>query len=149
MAVVPVLRAGLGMSDAVLDLMPRAAVHHIGLYRAKDSLLPVLYYERLPKGEACDVAYICDPCIATSNTIHAVVSIVKRWGAKKIVIISAIGAKAGVTKLLELHPDVELYIGAVDDILSTSGMILPGIGDAGDRQFGTPVDYEELPAGGK
>ena len=125
------------MSDGLLDLLPRASVHHIGMYRAKDSLLPVQYYNRLPKNEICDVAYIVDPCIATSGTINAVCSIVKRWGAKKIVVIAAIGARIGVEKLLLQHPDIELYIGAIDDVLSSDGMILPGIGDAGDRQFAT------------
>jgi uracil phosphoribosyltransferase len=147
-AIIPILRAGLGMCDAMLELFPRAAVHHIGMYRTKDSLIPVQYYNRLPRGEACDVAYVVDPCIATSNTIHAVVNILKRWGAKRIVVISAIGARAGVDRLLEEHPDVEVHIGAVDDILSDNGMILPGIGDAGDRQFGTHHDQEPtvLPA---
>lgn len=111
-----------------------------GLYRAKESLLPVLYYEKLPKGEACDVAYVCDPCIATSNTIHAVVTILKRWGAKKIVVIAAIGARSGVDRLLQLHPDIDIHIAAIDETLTATGMIEPGFGDAGDRQFGTPVD---------
>jgi uracil phosphoribosyltransferase len=114
------------------------------MYRAKESLLPIQYYNRLPKGKVCDVAYVVDPCIATSNTIHAVVSILKRWGAKRIVVISAVGAREGVNKLLEMHPTVELFIGAVDETLSATGMIIPGIGDAGDRQFGTPND--EIPA---
>lgn len=110
------------------------------MYRSKDSLLPIQYYNRLPKNETCDVAYVVDPCIATSNTIHAVVSILKKWGAKRIVVIAAIAARAGVDRLLELHPDVEVFIGAVDATLSASGMIVPGIGDAGDRQFCTPSD---------
>jgi len=142
-AIIPILRAGLAMGDGMLELMPKAAVYHIGMYRAKESLLPIQYYNRLPKNKVCDVAYVVDPCIATSNTIHAVVSILKRWGAKRIVVIAAIGAREGVNKLLELHPTVELYIGAVDDVLSPQGMIIPGIGDAGDRQFGTPND--EIP----
>ena len=142
-AIIPILRAGLGMADAMSELIPGASVHHIGMYRAKTSLLPVQYYNRLPKDTVCDVAYIMDPCIATSNTIHAVVSIVKRWGAKRIVVISVIGSKDGVDKLLEKHPDIEVYISAVDSVLSESGMIIPGFGDAGDRQFGTPVD--EIP----
>jgi len=147
-AIIPILRAGLGMCDAMLELFPRAAVHHIGMYRTKDSLIPVQYYNRLPRGEACDVAYVVDPCIATSNTIHAVVNILKRWGAKRVVVISAIGARAGVERLLDQHPDVEVHIGAVDEVLSETGMILPGIGDAGDRQFGTHHDQEPnvLPA---
>lgn len=139
-AIIPILRAGLTMADGMLELLPNAAVHHIGMYRSKDSLLPIQYYNRLPKNESCDVAYIVDPCIATSNTIHAVVSIVKKWGAKRIVVVSAIGARTGVERLQELHPDVDVFIGAIDETLSESGMIVPGIGDAGDRQFGTPSD---------
>lgn len=140
-AIIPVLRAGLGMAEALLDLLPKASVHHIGMYRAKASLLPVQYYNRLPKDELCDVAYICDPCIATSNTITAVCSIVKKWApSARIIVISAIGARVGVEKLLAFHKDVEVYIGAVDDVLSPEGMIIPGIGDAGDRQFRTPSD---------
>lgn len=108
------------------------------MYRSKDSLLPIQYYNRLPKEPNCDVAYVVDPCIATSNTVHAVVSILKRWGAKKIVVIAAIGSQAGVDRLLELHPTIELHIAAIDNILSDAGMIVPGLGDAGDRQFGTP-----------
>lgn len=121
----------------MVDLMPTAEVHHIGMYRAKDSLLPVQYYNRLPRDEACDTAFICDPCIATSNTIQAVCSIVKKWGAKRIVVIAAIGAQAGVDKLLAAHPTVEVYIGQVDSVLNDHGYIIPGIGDAGDRQFKT------------
>jgi uracil phosphoribosyltransferase len=113
------------------------------MFRAKESLLPVQYYNRLPKDHNTDIAFIVDPCIATSNTLHAVCSILKRWGAKKVVVISAIGARPGVDKILELHPDVDLYIGQIDETLSPEGMIIPGIGDAGDRQFRTPS--EELP----
>ena len=143
-AIIPILRAGLGMSDAMVELMPKSSVHHIGMFRSKGSLLPTQYYNRLPKDEPCDIAYIVDPCIATSNTIQAVCSIVKRWGAKKVIVIAAIGAKAGVDKLLEVHPDVEVYIGEIDDVLSADGMILPGIGDAGDRLFATPGDEIDM-----
>jgi len=106
----------------------------------KDSLLPIQYYNRLPKDKTCDVAYVVDPCIATANTLHAVVSILKKWGAKKIVVIAAVGARSGVERLLELHPTLDIFIGAVDDVLSEEGMIIPGVGDAGDRQFGTHQD---------
>lgn len=110
------------------------------MFRAKESLLPVQYYNRLPKDHNCDVAFICDPCIATSNTIHAVCSVIRKWGAKKVVVVAAIGARSGVERLLEMHPEVEVYIGAIDETLTAEGMIIPGIGDAGDRQFGTPSD---------
>lgn len=105
------------------------------MYRSKGTLLPMEYYNRLPKNETCDVAYIVDPCIATSNTLSAVCSIVKRWGAKRIVVIAAIGARPGVEKLLEAHPSVDIFIGQLDEVLSAEGMIIPGVGDAGDRQF--------------
>lgn len=143
-AIIPILRAGLGMADAMVELMPKSSVHHIGMFRSKHSLLPTQYYNRLPKDAPCDVAYIVDPCIATSNTIQAVCSIVKRWGAKRIVVIAAVGARAGVDKLLEVHPDVEVYIGEIDETLSPEGMILPGIGDAGDRLFATPGDELDM-----
>jgi uracil phosphoribosyltransferase len=92
-AIIPILRAGLGMGDALLELLPRASVHHIGMYRSKNSLLPVQYYNRLPKDANCDVAYIVDPCIATSGTLHAVCSMVKKWGAKRVVVISVIASR--------------------------------------------------------
>lgn len=113
--IIPILRAGLAMGDGMMELLPDAAVHHIGMYRSKGSLLPIQYYNRLPRedGEHCDTAFITDPCIATSNTLQAAVSIVKRWGAKKIVVVAAVGAKAGVDKLIAMHPDLEIYIGQV------------------------------------
>lgn len=139
-AVVPILRAGLEMSNAMLDLLPMASVHHIGMYRSNNALLPIQYYNRLPRNEVCDIAYVLDPCVATSNTLCAVVSILKKWGAKKVVVLSAIASEAGVEALHKKHPDTDIYLGAVDKVLSEDGMIVPGIGDAGDRQFKTPAD---------
>ncbi|CAN0029184.1 unnamed protein product [Ectocarpus fasciculatus] len=139
-AIVPILRAGLVMSESILELMPKAAVHHIGMFRSKSHNIPIQYYNRLPKNQACDVAYIVDPCIASSNTVSAVVSILKKWGAKRVVVIAAIAAQSGIDKLLQNHPDCEVFVGSVDTELSESGMILPGIGDAGDRSFGTPLE---------
>lgn len=139
-AIVPILRAGLSMADGMLELMPKAAVHHIGMFRTKQSLLPVQYYNRLPKEGSCDVAYVVDPCIATANTVNAVVSILKKWGAPKIVIVAAIASNEGLERLGEQHPDVQIFVGAIDNVLSDKGMIVPGIGDAGDRQFGTSED---------
>jgi uracil phosphoribosyltransferase len=114
------------------------------MYRAKESLLPIQYYNRLPRDTRCDVAYVLDPCIATANTINAVVSILKRWGAKRIIVISAVGSRAGVTRLSQLHPDIDIFMGAVDEEISEEGMIMPGVGDAGDRQFGTLDEIPEL-----
>lgn len=139
-AIIPILRSGLSMADAMLDLMPKAQVHHIGMFRTKDSPMPIQYYNRLPKDNTADVAYIVDPCIATSNTLHAVITILKKWGAKKIVVVSAIGSAKGIATLEELHPDVDLHVASIDEKMTEEGMIVPGIGDAGDRQFGTPWD---------
>lgn len=111
-----------------------------GMYRSKGTRLPVQYYNRLPKDSASDVAFITDPCIATAETIKAVCSIVERWGAKKIIVIAIIGAKEGLETLLALHPNLEIFVAAVDENLTLGGMIFPGIGDAGDRLFGTPSE---------
>lgn len=140
---IPILRAGSGMTDGMLDLIPKASIHHIGMYRAKESLMPVQYYNKLPRGQVCDIAFILDPCIATSGTMTATISIVKKWGAKKIVVIAAIGAQKGVDEVLSKHPEVDIHIAAIDSILSSEGMIIPGLGDAGDRQFCTP-DHEDI-----
>ena len=101
------------------------------------------YYNKLPRGQLCDIAFILDPCIATSGTMNATISIVKKWGAKKIVVISAIGAKEGIDEVLSKHPEVEIHIAAIDKTLSSDGMILPGLGDAGDRQFCTPENDDD------
>ena len=138
-AIIPILRAGLVMGDGVLDLIPSAVVHHIGMFRSKVSNLPVQYYNRLPRDQPCDIAYVVDPCVATSNTLHAVVSICKKWGAKKVVVLAAVGAREGLTRLANDHPDIDIYIGSCDDELNEKGMLIPGLGDSGDRQFGTPV----------
>ncbi len=138
--IIPILRAGLTMSESLMDLLPEAAVHHIGMYRVPGSSMPVQYYNRLPRDHDTDVAFITDPCIASSNTLQAACSIVKRWGAKKIVVIAAIASQDGLDKLKESHPDVDVFVAQVDNKLSEEGMILPGIGDAGDRLFGTPAD---------
>jgi uracil phosphoribosyltransferase len=138
-AIIPILRAGLIMGDGVLDLIPTAVVHHIGMFRSKVSNLPVQYYNRLPRDEACDTAFIVDPCVATSNTLHAVVSICKKWGAKNVVVLAAVGSREGLTRLATDHPDIDIYIGSCVDELDEKGMLIPGLGDAGDRQFGTPI----------
>lgn len=141
-AIIPILRAGLGMADAMLEILPNAVVHHIGMYRVKESLLPVQYYNRLPKNEKCDVAYVLDPCIATSNTISAVCSILKKWGAGRVIVVATIGSREGIKRLQDTHPNVDVYVASIDETLSHDGMIIPGIGDAGDRLFATPLDEE-------
>mmetsp|Transcript_33906 Transcript_33906/g.34539 ORF Transcript_33906/g.34539 Transcript_33906/m.34539 type:complete len:259 (+) Transcript_33906:107-883(+) len=141
-AIIPILRAGLCMADAMLELLPTAAVHHIGMYHAKNSSLPVQYYNRLPKDSTCDIAFICDVCISTGISLLAVISIVKKWGAKKIVVIAVIGTVPGIDKIKALHPDVHIVVGGIDEQLSPNGHALPGIGDAGDRLFGTPIEED-------
>jgi uracil phosphoribosyltransferase len=138
------MRAGLGMVEPMLELLPNADVHHIGMYRSKDSLLPIQYYNKLPRDKSCDVAYVLDPMIATAGTITAVVNILKKWGAKKIHIISVLASKAGLQKLQDTHPDVHVTVTEVDDILSKDGMIIPGLGDAGNRLYKTPtIDQDD------
>ena len=138
-AIIPILRSGLIMGEGVLDLIPTASVHHIGMFRSKLSNLPVQYYNRLPRDQPCDTAFVVDPCVATSNTLHAVVTILKKWGAKRIVILAAVGAREGLERLSGDHPDIEIYIGSCNDELDVNGMLVPGLGDSGDRQFGTPI----------
>uniref|UniRef100_K3WUJ9 uracil phosphoribosyltransferase n=1 Tax=Globisporangium ultimum (strain ATCC 200006 / CBS 805.95 / DAOM BR144) TaxID=431595 RepID=K3WUJ9_GLOUD len=138
-AVVPILRAGLGMVDPMLDLLPNAVVHHIGMYRNKHSLLPVQYYNKLPKECNVDVAIVLEPVIATAGTIIATVAILKTWGVEKIKIVSTIASKQGLQDLFSKHPDVEVFLGAIDDALTEEGYIFPGLGDAGDREFQTGI----------
>ncbi|KAL9178957.1 hypothetical protein ACHAXT_011930 [Thalassiosira profunda] len=144
-ALIPILRSGLGMVDPMLELVSSATVHHIGMYRSK-ALMPVQYYNRLPKVCDVDVAYVLDPLIATSATIISVVGILKKWGAPQIHVLSVIASKKGLSELLRYHPDVRITIGAIDEKLNADGNLIPGLGDAGDRLFGTPFvdDDEEL-----
>jgi uracil phosphoribosyltransferase len=142
-ALIPILRSGLGMVDSMLSLVGDARVHHIGMYRSK-SLMPVQYYNRLPKKCECDVAYVLDPLIATSATIISVAGILKKWGVPKIHIISVIASKQGLSELFAHHPDVHVTLGHIDEELNADGDVLPGLGDSGDRLFGTgPIDEDE------
>lgn len=134
-ALIPILRAGLGMVDSMLDILPQADVHHIGMYRNKTSDLPVLYYNKLPKEANADVAIVLEPLIATSGTISAVLDILKQWGVKTIKVVCVLASKPGLEKLLVSHPDVKVHCVAVDDKVSDAGKVLPGLGDVGDRQF--------------
>ncbi|TYZ60127.1 hypothetical protein PybrP1_005874 [[Pythium] brassicae (nom. inval.)] len=142
-AVVPILRAGLGMVEPMLDLLPNATVHHIGMYRNKHSLLPVQYYNKLPKECNVDVAIVLEPVIATAGTIIATVAILKTWGVPKIKIVSTIASKQGLQDLCAKHPDVQVFLGAIDDELTEEGYIYPGLGDAGDREFQTGTHQDE------
>jgi uracil phosphoribosyltransferase len=134
---VPILRAGLGMVEGIWELMPSAEVWHIGLYRDERTLKPVEYYNKLPTEPTVSVCLILDPMLATGGSATATVTVLKRWGAKKIKFVGLIGAPEGIARLQKEHPDVDIYLAAVDDHLNEKGYIVPGLGDAGDRQFGT------------
>jgi uracil phosphoribosyltransferase len=134
---VPILRAGLGMVEGFWELMPTAEVWHIGLYRDEKTLQPVQYYNKLPVEPTVSVCLILDPMLATGGSAVATTAIVKRWGVRKIKFVGLIGAPEGIALMQAAHPDVPLYLAAIDDHLNERGYILPGLGDAGDRQFGT------------
>jgi uracil phosphoribosyltransferase len=134
---VPILRAGLGMVEGVWGLMPNAEVWHIGLYRDERTLQPVEYYNKLPIEPTVSVCLILDPMLATGGSAVATVNILKRWGVRKIKFVGIIAAPEGISALQKAHPDVPLYIATIDERLNDNGYILPGLGDAGDRQFGT------------
>jgi uracil phosphoribosyltransferase len=134
---VPILRAGLGMVEGFWELMPTAEVWHIGLYRDENTLQPVQYYNKLPIEPTVSVCIILDPMLATGGSAVATIDIVKRWGVRKIKFVGLIGAPEGIALLHKHHPEVPIHLAAVDDHLNERGYIVPGLGDAGDRQFGT------------
>lgn len=134
---VPILRAGLGMVEGVWELLPSAEVWHIGLYRDEKTLKPVEYYNKLPIEPTVSVCLVLDPMLATGGSAVATVDILKRWGVKKIKFMGIIAAPEGIKLMQEKHPDVPIHIAAIDEKLNEHGYILPGLGDAGDRQFGT------------
>lgn len=134
---VPILRAGLGMVDSFLELIPEAKVGHIGLYRDEKTLKPVDYYFKFPKNLDKSVTIILDPMLATGGSICTAVSYLKEKGAKRIKVVCLIAAPEGITKLTSEHPDVKIYAAVLDRELNQKGFILPGLGDAGDRIFGT------------
>ena len=134
---VPILRAGLGMVDAMLELMPTAQVWHLGLFRDERTLRPVEYYNRLPDSATVDVCLILDPMLATGGSATAAIEVLKRWGAVRIKLVNLIAAPEGVAAVTAAHPDVAIHCAALDRQLNGKGYILPGLGDAGDRQFGT------------
>jgi uracil phosphoribosyltransferase len=134
---IPILRAGLGMIDPVLDLLPEAEVWHLGFYRDEKTLQPVEYYRKLPPGRPVDVALILDPMLATGGSALAAVAAMKDWGAPRTKLLALIAAPEGVAALTARYPDVEIFVGAVDERLNDHGFIVPGLGDAGDRTFNT------------
>ena len=134
---IPILRAGLGMAEALLDMIPNARVWHLGLYRDHDTFQPVIYYNKLPSPAHIDLAMVVDPMLATGGSGVEAVSILKRGGVSKIKFLALIGAPEGVSRLSAAHPDVPIYLAALDSHLDSRNYIVPGLGDAGDRQFGT------------
>jgi uracil phosphoribosyltransferase len=134
---VPILRAGLGMVDAMLELMPTAEVWHLGLFRDERTLQPVEYYNKLPDSTSVDLCLILDPMLATGGSATAAIDVLKRWGAVRIKLVNLIAAPEGVAAVSGAHPDVPIHCAALDRQLNEKGYILPGLGDAGDRQFGT------------
>ncbi|NTW09013.1 MAG: uracil phosphoribosyltransferase [Anaerolineaceae bacterium] len=134
---VPILRAGLGMVEGVWELIPNAEVWHIGLYRDERTLKPVQYYNKLPLEPTVSVCLILDPMLATGGSATACADLLKQWGVRKIKFVGIIGAPAGIELLQKHHPDVPIHLAAVDERLNEKGYIVPGLGDAGDRQFGT------------
>lgn len=134
---VPILRAGLGMVEGIWELMPSAEVWHIGLYRDEHTLQPVEYYNKLPIDPRVSVCLILDPMLATGGSATATADILKRWGVKKIKYVGLIAAPEGIHAMQTAHPDIDIFTACIDDHLNERGYIVPGLGDAGDRQFGT------------
>ena len=137
---VPILRAGLGMVDAMLELMPTAQVWHLGLFRDEHTLRPVEYYNKLPDSATVDLCLILDPMLATGGSATAAIEVLKKWGAVtpvRIKLVNLIAAPEGIEAVSAAHPDVAIHCAALDRQLNDKGYIMPGLGDAGDRQFGT------------
>lgn len=135
--VVPILRAGIGMLDGVLELMPSAKISVVGLYRDEKTLQPVTYFEKLAKNIEHRMALIIDPMLATGGTMEATIDMLKNAGCKNIRALVIVAAPEGIKKIQDKHPDVDIYIGMIDDHLNEMGYIIPGLGDAGDKIFGT------------
>ncbi len=137
LAIVPILRAGLGMVDSMVDLIPSAKIGHIGLYRDPETHLPVEYYCKLPDDIGNRVVFVVDPMLATGGSAIAAIDFLKKHGCKNIVMMNIIGCPEGIKAVQEAHPDVDLYLAACDEKLNEHAYIVPGLGDAGDRIFGT------------
>jgi uracil phosphoribosyltransferase len=133
----PILRAGLGMADAILDALPQAQVWHLGLYRDHDTVRPVTYYNKLPQRPNVDVSFVLDPMLATGGSAVEAIRLLKERGVPRIKYLALIAAPEGIENLARAHADVPLYLAALDSHLNEHAYIVPGLGDAGDRQFGT------------
>jgi uracil phosphoribosyltransferase len=134
---VPILRAGLGMVEGLWEMMPGAEVWHIGLFRDEQTLKPVSYYNKLPTSPSVEVCLVLDPMLATGGSAVATVNILKNWGAGRIRFVGLLAAPEGIETLRSAHPDVPIHVAQIDERLNEIGYIVPGLGDAGDRQFGT------------
>ena len=137
LAIVPILRAGLGMVDTIVDLIPSAKIGHIGLYRDPETHLPVEYYCKLPEDIENRQVYVVDPMLATGGSAVAAIDFLKAHGCRNIIMMNIIGCPEGVKAVQEAHPDVEIYLASMDERLNEHAYIIPGLGDAGDRIFGT------------
>ena len=137
LAIVPILRAGLGMVDALVDLIPSAKIGHIGLYRDPVTHEPVEYYCKLPEDIGNRVTFVVDPMLATGGSAVAAIDFLKKHGCKKIIMMNIIGCPEGIKRVQEAHPDVDMYLAACDEKLNEHAYIVPGLGDVGDRIFGT------------
>ena len=137
LAIIPILRAGLGMVDSMVDMIPSAKIGHIGLYRDPETHMPVEYYCKLPEDIGNRQVYVVDPMLATGGSAIAAIDFLKRHGCKNIIMMNIIGCPEGIKAVQEAHPDVDMYLAAVDERLNEHAYIVPGLGDAGDRIFGT------------
>ena len=137
LAIIPILRAGLGMVDAMVDMIPSAKIGHIGLYRDPETHMPVEYYCKLPEDIGNRQVFVVDPMLATGGSAIAAIDFLKKHGCKQIIMMNVIGCPEGVKAVQDAHPDVDLYLAAVDERLNEHAYIIPGLGDAGDRIFGT------------
>jgi uracil phosphoribosyltransferase len=140
-AIVPILRAGLGMADGILDVLPDAEVWHIGLYRDETTLRPQEYYNKMPRRSAAGVAIVVDPMLATGGSMVRTCEILRDAAIPRIVVVALIAAPEGIRRVAEALPDVAIHVAALDDGLDADGYIVPGLGDAGDRQFGTAAGH--------
>jgi uracil phosphoribosyltransferase len=136
---VPILRAGLGMVDPILELIPEAEVWHLGFYRDEKTLRPVEYYKKLPRDRAVDVALILDPMLATGGSAVAALDAIKKWGARQVKLLAMIAAPEGLKAVRESYPEADIHVCAIDSHLNERGFIVPGLGDAGDRTFNAIV----------
>lgn len=136
-ALVPILRAGLGLVEPLLELLPEAEVWHLGMYRDETTSMPVEYYCKLPDGNPCDIGMVLDPMLATGGSVLSAIETLKRWGCNDIRVLSVIASRPGLERLYREHPDVRVFVCAVDPELNERNFIVPGLGDAGDRIFNT------------